>query len=444
MTGIFLFRQSGSASKINRAKLKTSNAIANLSRIKHFLFTVVAITLAVTDYSLAQSVPVKKLIDFETQANGAGIRSNEGVPMPHYEIPLKFLKQQREVNLSNSIYNSLVFEKNGERYVRWVINPEDTRWHQDVEAFLSKNKLPIVKGSYFTGFQTASRSYIVVDPTNGAEFSIKSSTNITGGDWRDKKQEFEDGFDIMLVSDLLKRIQARESFKYVIIMQEPLTFGIKDIDQSIVVRELAGLSKAKDRFYLPGFSALHEQVGREIASKNGSDNPAQFWKDNYAIPLARAAAELTAKTGIWYDSPHSQNFLIELDSNLRPTGKIVLRDLGDVYLNRPILKALGEEKILNKFSDTSNIKDHLNIAFGPLHGNNAPSWMSKKSYNEWFESFSSEFRTKYSEMTGIHSVTPGSMSMYSYFNVDVDFSNKEFSSYLSQMKQAPKWCSQLF
>ncbi|HRP08704.1 MAG TPA: 3'-5' exonuclease, partial [Gemmatimonadales bacterium] len=64
------------------------------------------------------------------------------------------------------------------------------------------------------------------------------------------------------------------------------------------------------------------------------NDPAAFWNEHYNKPLARAIAEFAAITGMSYDSPHSQNFLVELDAGNRPTGRIVLRDFGDATLVR--------------------------------------------------------------------------------------------------------------
>lgn len=405
---------------------------------------VVLSALLVSVNLLAQTAPVKKLIDMETKANEAGERSNESVAMPHYEIPLRMLRNQKEFNLDPRIYQSLVFKKNGEDYVRWVVNPEDTKWYKDVEKFMTDNGLKAERKTYFKGYQTASRSYIAIDPNNGAQFSIKTSTNQTGGAWRDKKQDYWDGFDIMLVSDLMNRLQRQKEFENLKIMQEPLAFGIHSIDQSIVVRDLADLSRSNNKMYIPGFSVLFETVGRDIARRNGSDNPYEFWGKHYVEPMAKAAAEVVARTGIWFDSPHSQNFLVELDSNYRPTGKVVLRDLGDVYVNEQFMKKMNENNLLNEFSTKENIVETLRISFGPLHGNVAPSWIDYPKYNAWGEKFAQVFKSEFKKRTGIESMSYSGSFGYSYFGLTVDTRSQDFKLFESKIQAAPKWCTSLF
>ena len=166
----------------------------------------------------ALTEPVRVLINMETKANAVAVRNNEPVRMPHYEIPLRLVQESKVFNMDPKIYESLVFKKHGEDYVRWIVNPEDTKWNKDVEAFMVKNGLEPVQKHFFTGYQTASRSYIVEDPSGKVEFSIKASTDRTGGAWRDKKQEFQDAFDIRVISDLLVRAQKQKPFEKLVIM----------------------------------------------------------------------------------------------------------------------------------------------------------------------------------------------------------------------------------
>ena len=407
---------------------------------KMFFFGVVLLSVVTS----AQTAPVRTLIDMETKANGAGIRSNEAVAMSHYEIPLRLLTEQVETGLSPKEYESLVFEKNGEKYVRWIVNPEDTKWFKDVETFMKKNGIDPVRKTYFKGYQTASRSYIAIDPVNGAQFSIKTSTNQTGGAWKDKKQDYHDGFDIMLISDLILRAKTSQKFENFDVLQEPLVFGIQEIDQSIVLRDLGALSTSEEFLYVPGFSVLHDKVGKEIALKNGSNDPYKFWEENYIKPMARSAAELIARTGVWFDSPHSQNFLVEMDKNMKPTGKIILRDLGDVYINEPILKAMGEAELLHKFSTKDNILTKLTASFGPLHGNKAPSWVSEAQYQKWGRSYAKTFSAEFEKRTAIKNMSYSDSWGFSYYGMNINTNSKEFLNFKDTLKAMPKWCAQLF
>jgi hypothetical protein len=42
-------------------------------------------------------------------------------------------------------------------------------------------------------------------------------------------------------------------------------------------------------------------------------------------------ARLLARYGLWYETPNPQNVVVQLDRELRPTGVLVFRDLGDTY-----------------------------------------------------------------------------------------------------------------
>jgi hypothetical protein len=397
-----------------------------------------AFVFALAVQAFALEIFVKDLVFHETRSNAVAQRSDAAVRMPHYEIPLRLVDSDFASNLDEKIKSALVFEKNGEPYVRWIANPEDTKWFRDVESFLKKNGLPSDRRYLFTGYMTASRSYIVEHPVSKVQFSVKASTNVTGGNWKDKKQEYKDAFDIRMISDFVQDVQDRIGFDHLIIMYEPAVLGIKDIDQSVVVRELAGLEKGEFK-YIPGFSVLHETVGREIAEKNGSRDPARFWQEHYVAPLARAAAELFTKTGIWLDSPHSQNFLIELDKNDRPTGKIVLRDLGDIYIHRPTLAALGREDITKRFSEKKNIINYAMLSFGPLHGNIPPSWVNTIDYSQWGVEFKRSFWREFSARTQIRPATMSarwSEMPFSYFTISFETQgNISYDQYLRQYAQ---------
>ncbi len=65
-----------------------------------------------------------------------------------------------------------------------------------------------------------------------------------------------------------------------------------------------------------------------------------FWRDNYAATLGRAKALLLLRYGLQLATPNGQNFLIELRGDLTPTGRLVLRDLGDASLHTEAIWAV--------------------------------------------------------------------------------------------------------
>lgn len=366
--------------------------------------------------SQALSLNAERLVYYETKGNAVSTRSNSPIQIEHFEIPEKVVKSMVSPEADLKALEALTFQKNGQRYVRWIINPEDTKWHHEVRAFLEKNGLDSKTYKYFRGYQSASRSYMIEDPKTGHEFFAKVSTNLTGGNWRDKKQEWSDAADVWRaaahIQDAIKKYQPRH-FKY---MDESLVLGLEAIDQGMVVRSLKDLSKSKF-IYLPGFSAVHEDIGREIALKNGSADPEQFWNENYNKPLARALAEFAIMTGLSYDSPHSQNFLVELDTELRPTGKIILRDTGDVYVSSKYVNAMGSDLAANWPKE--NVRPDVSAMVGILHGNTKPSWISEAAYEKWGKDYFAEYDKTFSRLTGISETALNAQARASGSTIDL-------------------------
>lgn len=357
---------------------------------------------------------VEQLVQWETTSNGASLRSPQKVNIYHYEIPLnettqKLLTSDISKNTPPEIINSLIFTKKGTQYLRWIINPEDTKWAPQVEEWLRKNNLDTQKHLYFTGQQTSSRSYIISDPKSKSYFSIKVSTDHAGGLWNDKNLPISDAVDARNLSTIIESVADRMQFNYFVPLIEPFMYGIKDLDQAMVVRLLNDVAKGT-KYYLPVFSALHETTGKEIALLNGSNDPVAYWKEHLVIPLAKAYAEYMAFFGMSYDSPHGQNFLIELDEHKKPTGKIIFKDFSDSYLVKDFYQGSYREKLLKVFYH-DNIKDDLHVSIGLLHGNNPPSWINNYQYKELNETF---FKTYEKELSTILHLKTTISSVYTW------------------------------
>jgi hypothetical protein len=285
-------------------------------------FKIAILIILLSEISFALTPNAQKLIHYETKANAVSLRDSNAIPMPHFEIPLELLELDFAKRLSPEIRNELIFRKDNKDYVRWILNPEDTVWFLEVQKEFKKNGLDLEKKFYFTGYKTASRSYIVEDPRKTVQFSVKSSTNVTGGKWADKKQPVGEAIDSRLNADFLSDIQAQLKFDHIVILDEPAIIKITAIDQAMVIRDLAELNnQASNKIYVPGFSVLHDEVGREIALKNGSNNPEEFWREHYIKAVGTALGEFAARTGMQFDSPHSQNFLVELDQTPKTISK---------------------------------------------------------------------------------------------------------------------------
>lgn len=351
-----------------------------------------------SDHAISQST--QQLVTWETKANAVSLRSDEVITIFHYEIPLHLLESDLDLNIDKSLKDSLVFTKNGEKYIRWVINPEDTKWHLEIKKLLDSKNLDSDPKKFFDGYLTASRSMILVNPENGASFSLKVSTNHTGGNWTDKKQTWEDAKQVRRMNKWVNDISPKIENEHLIIMNEPGAFGIKDLDQAMIMRSLNDLPK-DGHFYMPAFSVLHEEEGLRIAKLNGATDPVAYWDKNLIRPLANAMAEYFAMTGSWYDSPHAQNFLIELDSDMKPTGKIVFRDLGDAYLIEDFVKNTKYASVMQGWEKGKIIKDQMITAIGLLHGNSPPRWLTALEYKEYGWNFYRIFEKRFSEISGI-------------------------------------------
>ncbi|MBC7712158.1 MAG: hypothetical protein H7177_02400, partial [Rhizobacter sp.] len=154
-------------------------------------------------------------------------------------------------------------------------------------------------------------------------------------------------------------------------------------------------------FYIPAFSIMHEHEGVRIAKLNGSDDVVKFWDKHLVQPLANAMAEYFAVTGAWYDSPHAQNFLIELDSEMKPTGRVVLRDLGDSYLLEDFVKNTNFAWIMKDWEEGKVVSGKMNTGIGFLHGNESDSWLKGLEYKEYGWNFYRTFEKRFSEISGV-------------------------------------------
>ncbi|MFC2074682.1 hypothetical protein ACFLRA_00215 [Bdellovibrionota bacterium] len=323
---------------------------------------------------------------WEHRANPATLqipRSTSPFFIEHIDVPLALLAEDGDnlESITEEFHEDLIFEKAGRLFVRWFVNPEDRRYILEIERRIRDAGFSTTKHKHFIGRLTASRSIIVSSPRGGI-FSVKVSTFGTGGPLQDKPLNFDKAKRHREVSDRILEIQRKRAFRYFTFLPEVAVFGMPIVGSSfrhgMLVRDISPINSEK--LYLPGFSVLSEgEEIQRVLEANGVTDPVEFWEEHYVKPLGRAMGELAARCGIRYSSAHPQNWLIELDSDLRPTGRIVFRDIGD----------------------TRDIEgDSFQLDIGLSHLNLVPSWLTRSVKMGWDGTFFESFEETYMEIAG--------------------------------------------
>jgi hypothetical protein len=363
----------------------------------------------------AISPELEALVEYETQYNqGYFIRLNlnpqtkERFSVEHLEIPLDMVSMDIAKTGANHFFESLTFTKGKKRYLRWIIHPEDQSYINEVEDWLNANNLPVKRKKYFWGYKTASRSLILVDPQSNIEFSLKTSTDHLHGHPIGKGQPWDDSQQIRQISDLIKDHSDKQPPKRVLYLDEPLAFGIPEVKMGMVVRSYDQLGGSGLR-YVPGFAIMHGELGAEIAKVNGAKSPGAFWNEHYNKALARALAELFIISGTLPIAGHSQNFLVELDQNLRPTGRIAVRDIGDSVIWPAYFNALGRDDVPKSWSKNFWMKKSAFLTVGLIAMTANPGWLKRidkrpgdpNYYHTWGQDFFDAFDDEFHKQTGL-------------------------------------------
>jgi hypothetical protein len=172
-------------------------------------------------------------------------------------------------------------------------------------------------------------------------FSLKLATDYPHPDFHqpEKTKLREEATDAVQWVTLLHRVDQRIGpDPRVDIVREALAVLVPGSETCFLVRDLRLFQD--DRYRLPALSI--PWVGRQIARRHGAAFEA-FWADHYAELVGRAKARLFLRAGLQFATPNPQNLLVELDASLLPTGKIVIRDLGDADCATDALNCLDRE-----------------------------------------------------------------------------------------------------
>jgi hypothetical protein len=203
---------------------------------------------------------------------------------------------------------------------------------------------------------SASRSMFVYTPA-GDLYSFKTPTNrphstkIVGTSQSPTKADLKNSVIISnRRSQMIEKIQQahHQKDRDFDILLDVLTVADVASGNGYVVRDLRQLQDGY--YYLPAFSVPY--AGRKIAQHLKVEF-GPLWQQYWAELLGKSKAKLLLHYGLQMKTPNAQNMLIQLDRNLKPTGKMLFRDISDSALVGPVAEGLGLSKNLQLDRDSN-------------------------------------------------------------------------------------------
>jgi hypothetical protein len=261
--------------------------------------------------------PVAQWLDWEQQANLVGFRTStrpvevEVVSVPRHEVEIHVLPGAPREILDRFLRAESVrlprHPLNRDESVAWFDAPVAERWSARF---------------------TASRTLAMPGPESGdALFSLKLPTDHPHPDFHqpEKTKLREEGLGTVEWVSLVDRIDKMlPPPAAAALVREVLVVLARGGETGFMVRDLRGFQDG--HYYLPALSL--PWVGRQIAALHAAPFD-RFWGRAFAAAVGRAKAELFARYGLWYETPNPQNVVIQLEPTLKPTGRLIFRDLGD-------------------------------------------------------------------------------------------------------------------
>jgi len=346
----------------------------------------------------------------------------------HYEIPLEAIKSDISEKTPPEIMKSLIFEKEGRKYVRWIEDPDD--FNADVEQFAKELGQREFNSKRFGGYLGTNGSY-VIDQETGTSFMVDTTTIKKGrltNNAFGPVPTWENHKFIRRMSDFIGLgwsksglVQNKTTAK---IFPKPMAFSIDQVRESMIVTAL-GEAASCDKYYLPAYAAFHQKWGTVLA---GSEDPANFWNEHLIKPAARADAELWSLSGFQGTKGErsTERTYIEFDKSKKPTGKIVFHDMSNIHTNpwlhipsslsdakaagRLIASAPDSQNDYNFFFNINpmfsyRITDNnsLQTQFDKMELNveRANTWIDKEKHEKWTSSYFAEFESEMEALTGM-------------------------------------------
>ncbi len=241
------------------------------------------------------------------------------------------------------------FIASSDSYVRWLLHPLNTApmvpFYKDVPHGVE------------LGYYSASRSMFVYIQNGLYSFKLPTNQPHANGELQPSKSDQRNDVVLSLrrsehVREVEREIGKSASLE---VLTEILSVAAHHNGNGFSVRDLRPLQDGN--YYLPAFSLAF--FGNAIAKYHGQEFT-QFWKSAYAEKVGEAKALLLLRFGLQMKTPNAQNWLIQLDRNLRPTGKIFVRDIADSSFVEFIAVELGfSEKLNVDHRDSFNISNML-------------------------------------------------------------------------------------
>lgn len=221
------------------------------------------------------------------------------------------------------------------------------------------------------GYTSASRSIFFTK--DGHYYSLRMPTDYPNG--KSKEHQPEKVWNVPEQIDAIRKIQDNLNFVEQQFGTPPLIILAREIGiispiakkseprldpkMGTLIRSLDFL-RNKKRYYLPAFSLPY--AGTLIAKKM-HQRFSDFWEVHYAEVFGRVKAQMLIHYGFTMSRPHGQNFLIELDEHLMPTGRFVVRDLSDTDFYLPVFQVIA--KMFP--TERSRLMGNTRLKLGPEH-----------------------------------------------------------------------------
>lgn len=342
---------------------------------------------------VVQADPVKQWLLWEQKSNIEMFRkSQKPIAVPTALV----YKDQVNVTFSsfaNADVKNFVLTSS-DQIIRWYNHPYNT----DKRVPFSQRSSGSIQ-AYFT----ASRSLSLV--SENSVYTIKTGTNYPHGPkgeyQPEKAKTQEDILDGIERMKYIRNVEQRIGRDPMLMIAKEVAFvSEKKSGDGYLLRDMSFLKDG--HYYLPALSIPY--AGREIAHLNG-EIPEIFWKKHYGETLGRAKAKLLLRYGLQMETPNSQNMLIQLDKNLRPTGVIVFRDVSDTHLIRSLAMALGEDYQYQKdyemgVENKSMIKPYWSNSSWRMDEAKELSY-SPETLKQWGEAHDNAYKQEVEMTTGI-------------------------------------------